>query len=125
MVHRYRGGGFIGEEADVNGSIKKFWARLKEYHLKIEEQKTDVGYYMGQSWHDKIGENFKLFKVKFNISEDLNEEWIKSMKQAIKLIKQWAPGLMLEWQMGNKPELFYGANSIYVTTNMLIFNNFN
>ena len=80
---------------------------------------------MGQSWHDKIGENDMLFKVKFNISDDLNEEWIKSIKQAIELIKQWAPGLVLEWQVGNKPELFYGANSIYVTTNMLIFNNFN
>ena len=61
-----------------------------------------------------------LFKIKITISENLNGDWIQNIEQAIKLIKQCAPGLMFEWQMGNESIHYDGANSIFVTTNIMI-----
>ena len=114
-------GGLIWKKDDVNVSIKKFWSRITQYYSIIEEQKIDVGYYIGQSCNDEINEERMQFKIKIAISENLNENWIKSIEQALKLINQCAPGLKLEWQMSDKPIKIERANSIYVTTNIITF----
>ena len=119
MMLRLSGGGFIGWEADVKGSVKEFWTRLKEYSSTAEEYKVDVSYYLGQSWHKEIWSNDKLFKIKLKISQSLNQEWIKNIKQALSMIKQSAPGLQFEWQMGEESYEFYGFNRIFVTTNII------
>ena len=119
LVLRLSGGGFVGGEADVNGSIYYFWERLKQYNSAAEEHKTDVAYYFGQSWHFEIKGQWMLFKIKITISKNLNKDWRQNIEQALKLIKQCAPGLMFEWKIGDKSTIF-GANSIYVTTNIMI-----
>ena len=118
IVLRKIGGGSIGNEASVKRSVKEFWERLKEYGSKAEEHKIDVWYYMGQSWHEEIRYDCWLFKIKLQISQYLNQEWIKSIKQALKMIKQSAPGLQFEWKMGDESTLF-GYNKIFVTTNII------
>ena len=115
---RLRGGGWcISDEADAKDSIYYFWERLKEYNSAAEEHKTDVAYYFGQSWH-YVTKKIKVVFIKVTISKDLNKDWRQNIKQALKLIKQCAPGLMFEWKIGDKSTIF-GANSIYVTTNII------
>ena len=122
MMMRLSEVGFIGQKDDVNESIKKFWARFKQYNPIIKLQKIDVGYYIGQSWHDEINEEGMQFKIKIAISQNLNKDWIQNIEQALKLINQCAPGLILEWQTSDKPILFERAYSIFVTNNIITFN---
>ena len=121
MILRLSGKGFIEREDEVNGSIKKFWSRIMQYYSIIEEQKIDVGYYIGQSWHDEINEEEMQFKIRIAISENLNEDWIQNIEKALKLINQCAPGLMIKWQISDKPIRFEEASSIYVTTNIITY----
>ena len=95
------------------------------YNSTIEEQKNDVGYYLGQSWHDEIKEFGKQFKIRIDIIEDLNEDWIKNIEQAIELIKQYTPGLCINWKISKKLHQFCGGNKINVTTNIMVHNNLN
>lgn len=44
------------------------------------------------------------FKVKYILDENLDDDWIKNVKDALKLIMKYAPGLELEWETRDNNE---------------------
>ena len=96
LTTRLTGGGFVWSEATISENIKNFCKRLNEYKGFFEDEKLDIEYYLGQSWHEGAKWVDEVFEVKFWIDNKLDDEWIKIINKDLKTIMKFAPGLKLD-----------------------------
>ena len=94
-----------------------FWNRLKEYEGVIEEEKLDVGYYLAQSWHKRVGEYHENCKVIFWIDKELDEDWVDIIRKAAKIIMKYAPWLSFSCKELDKMDLGGKCNQVKITKN--------
>ena len=96
LTTRLTGGGFVWSEATISENIKSFCKRLNEYKGFFEDEKLDIEYYLGQSWHEGAKWVDEVFEVKFWIDNKLDDEWIKIINKDLKTIMKFTPGLKLD-----------------------------